>query len=275
MLRIDAHQHFWNYDPLEHAWMTDDMYAVKKNFLSVDLEPLLEQNKIDGTVLVQVTQSPEETQALIKISESAHFIKGIVGWVDLLADDIFIKLDEYRKFPKVKGFRHILQLEEPGFMLQPAFLRGISALKEFGFTYDILIYPNHLSAALKLVEKFPEQLFVIDHLAKPLIKAGSITEWQKGITVIASCENVYCKISGMVTEADWKGWKYSDFTPYIDCIVNCFGMKRVMYGSDWPMCLVAASYKEVIKIAEDYFAPFPASDRQLFFGGNAQSFYHL
>ncbi len=275
MKRIDSHQHFWRYNPVEHNWMSDAMVAVKKNFLPNDLKPLLMENNIDGSVLVQVTQTHEETDFLLETAEEFDFISGVVGWVDLRSDDILNKLNEYRKFTKLKGFRHVLQLEEPEFLLQPDFLQGIAALKEFGFTYDILIYPNHLSAALILVEKNPTQSFVIDHLAKPYIKDRRIANWQKGIAALATHENVYCKISGMVTEADWDNWEYDDFTPYMDCIVNSFGMKRIMYGSDWPMCLVAASYSQVIQIVKDYFAQFSAQDQQWFFGENAIRFYRL
>jgi L-fuconolactonase len=274
-MKIDSHQHFWRYNSVEHQWMTDAMGAIKKDFLPKDLKPVLKESNIDGSVLVQATQTYSETGFLLKMAEESDFIKGVVGWIDLRADNILDQLDECQKFNKLKGFRHILQSEDPGFMLQPAFLRGISALKEFGFTYDILIYPKHLPAALKLVEKCPEQFFVIDHLAKPFIKDGSITKWQNGIAALASHDNVYCKISGMVTEADWKNWKYDDFTPYMDIILYYFGIKRIMYGSDWPMCLVAASYNDVMQIVRDYFVSFSASDQQLFFGENAMSFYQL
>jgi L-fuconolactonase len=255
--------------------MTDAMGVIKKDFLPKDLKPILKESNIDGSVLVQATQTYSETGFLLKMAEESDFVKGVVGWIDLRADDISDQLDECQKFKKLKGFRHILQSEDPGFMLQPTFLRGISALKEFDFTYDILIYPKHLPAALKLVEKCPDQFFVIDHLAKPFIKDRSITEWQNGIAELASHDNVYCKISGMVTEADWKNWKYDDFTPYMDIILNYFGIKRIMYGSDWPMCLVAASYDDVMQIVRDYFVSFSASEQQLFFGENAKSFYQL
>ena len=275
MLRIDAHQHFWIYDHIEHNWMTEEMYLIKKNFLPVDLKPLLELNNIDGTVLVQVTQSEEETLTLLKIAETNDFVKGVVGWVNLRDKNIRSRLESYKKYSTLKGFRHVLQTEEPGFMLQPAFLNGISILREFDYTYDILIYPKHLEAAEKLVKKFPRQRFVIDHLAKPEIKNKNIVEWETGIRLIASYPNVCCKISGMVTEAGWKDWKPDDFNIYMDVILNAFGAKRVMFGSDWPMCLVAASYGDVLKIVTDYFSSFSANEQQLFFGENAINFYQL
>jgi L-fuconolactonase len=275
MFRIDAHQHFWNYDPVEYGWMTDEMSLVKKNFLPVDLKPLLEQNGVDGTVLVQVTQSLEETRTLIKIAESNDFVKGVVGWVDFRDNNIRRRLESYKTYPKLKGFRHVLQTEVPDFMLQPDFLNGISALRDFGFTYDILIYPKHLEAAVRFVKKFPGQRFVVDHLAKPCIKDKKIAEWETGIRLLASYPNVCCKISGMVTEADWKDWKQDEFTVYIDVIMDAFGINRVMFGSDWPMCLVAASYGDVLKIVSDYFSSFSADEQKLFFGENAINFYQL
>lgn len=274
-MRIDSHQHFWRYDKFEHNWMTDAMAAVKKDFMPTDLKPLLNDNNIDGTVLVQVTQTHEETDFLLKIADEFEFVKGVVGWVDLQSNDIISRLRKYQKIKKLKGFRHVLQSEEPEFMLKPGFLKGISALKDFGFTYDILIYPNHLRAALILVENNPTQPFIIDHLAKPFIKDRRIEEWKKGIAAMAAHENVYCKISGMVTEADWVNWHYDEFLPYIDYIVDSFGLKRIMFGSDWPMCLVSASYGEVIQIAKDYFTTFSEFDQQLFFGENAIRFYNL
>ena len=275
MFRIDAHQHFWNYDHLEHSWMTDEMKFVKRDFLPDDLKPLLLINNIDGTVLVQVTQSREETINLLKIAESNDFVKGVIGWIDLRNKDIRSNLQEFKKFQKLKGFRHILQTEEPSFMLQPDFLRGIAALMEYDYTYDILIYPKHLTAAINLVKEFPSLRFVVDHIAKPNIKDNEMVEWKTGIGDLALNPNVYCKISGMVTEADWKNWKQGDFTFYIDTVIKAFGIKRVMFGSDWPMCLVSGSYQDVLNIVSNYFSSFSADDQKLFFGDNAINFYQL
>ena len=275
MFRIDAHQHFWIYDVLEHSWMTEEMKLVKRDFLPYDLKPLLLINNIDGTVLVQVTQSREETDTLLKIAESNDFVKGVVGWIDLRDKDIRSHLQNYKKYPKLKGFRHILQTEEPGFMLQPDFLRGIAALMEYDFTYDILIYPKHLPTAIKLVKEFPALRFVVDHIAKPNIKDNGMDEWKTGIGDLALNPNVYCKISGMVTEADWNNWKPGDFTLYIDTVIKAFGIKRVMFGSDWPMCLVSGSYQDVLNIVSNYFSSFSADEKGLFFGDNAINFYQL
>ncbi|HUZ60057.1 MAG TPA: amidohydrolase family protein [Hanamia sp.] len=275
MMRIDAHQHFWNYDPYEHNWMTDEMHSIKKNFLPEGLNPLLQQFGISGTFLVQVSQSYVETGKLLTIAENNDFVKGVVGWVDLLDKNIHDVLDHYKKYARLKGFRHILQTEEPDFMLQKKFLNGISALKGYDFTYDILIYPKHLESAVRMVEKFPEQRFVVDHIAKPDIKNKKLTDWRNGIQLLASFPNVYCKISGMVTEADWHDWEKEDFIIYLDEVINSFGIGRVMFGSDWPMCLVAASYGEVLNIVSEYFASFSQEEQELFFSRNAMHFYGL
>ncbi|MGC4104260.1 amidohydrolase family protein [Ferruginibacter sp.] len=275
MARIDSHQHFWHYEPVQHAWIDEAMSVIRKDFLPADLQPILQQNNIDGCIAVQADQAEAETDFLLQLQNENDFIKGIVGWVDLRSGNIKERLEHYKQFSAVKGFRHVLQGEAPEFMLQPAFLNGIAALKDFGFTYDILIFPHHLPAAIELVQQFPDQPFVIDHIAKPYIKAGLIDEWKKDMQQVAQYGNVYCKISGMVTEADYKLWKKADFTPYMDAVVEAFGTKRIMYGSDWPVCLVAASYSEMINIVQEYFDSFTTNEQEAIFGNNASAFYKL
>ncbi|MFP5039887.1 amidohydrolase family protein [Parasediminibacterium sp. JCM 36343] len=272
---LDAHQHFWYYEPVKHSWINDEMAVIRKDFLPADLAPILHQNNIDGCIAVQADQTEVETDFLLALAKENNFIKGIVGWVDLRATNIEERLAYYAQSSKIQGFRHVLQGEEPFFMLQPAFLNGIAALAKHNFTYDILIFPKHLEAATELVAKFPHQPFVIDHIAKPYIKAGLIDEWAKGIKAIAQCPNVHCKISGMVTEGDYKNWKPTDFTPYMDVVVDAFGINRIMYGSDWPVCQVAASYEATLGIVKDYFKQFTIDEQGLFFGGNASSFYKI
>ena len=240
-MRIDAHQHFWQYKE-SMDWITPAMSVIRKDFLPVDLSPLLKENGIDGCIAVQADQTANETLFLLEQSEKNSFIKGVVGWVDLRAENIVKQLSDYGQQSKLKGFRYVLQNEAPGFMLSTDFVRGIAALKAFNFTYDLLVFPHHLPAALDLVKQFPQQAFVIDHIAKPKIKEGAIARWGEDIAAIAKHENVYCKISGMVTEADWTEWKQADFIPYLDIITNAFGTGRIMYGSDWPVCLWAGSY---------------------------------
>ena len=276
MKRIDAHQHFWQFDSVRDSWITDEMSVIQKDFLPDDLKPLLQQNGIDGCVAVQANQSEEETDFLISLARQHDFIKGIVGWIDLQAANITEKLVRYKSFPVVKGFRHVLQGEtQRDLMLQLNFKRGIAALQQNDFTYDILIFPDQLKFSAKLVAEFPEQKFVIDHIAKPYIKKKEIDEWKNDMQKIAKNENVYCKISGMVTEADWKEWKKEDFKPYLDVVVNAFGTNRVMFGSDWPVCLVAASYEKMLGIVEDYFSVFSKEEQEQFFGLNATRFYNL
>jgi len=234
MAAIDAHQHFWKYDPVRDSWITAEMGTIKKDFLPNDLLPVLQKYGFEGSVVVQSDQSEEENVFQLKNTEQFDFIKGVVGWVDLQADNVEEQLAYYSSFKKMKGFRHILQGEQQrDLMLASKFMNGISKLQQFGFTYDILIFPDQLQYVPQFVSSFPNQKFVIDHIAKPNIKGKKIEDWKKDIQVLAQYENLYCKISGMITEADWHKWKEEDFTAYLDVVVNSFGIKRIMYGSDW------------------------------------------
>jgi L-fuconolactonase len=275
--RIDAHQHFWKFDPIRDSWIGPEMSVIQKDFFPADLRPALEAAGISGSVVVQSDQSEEENEFQLANARQYDFIKGIVGWVDLQDPFVEEKLAYYKAFPKLKGFRHVLQGEKDrALMLKPAFKKGIALLKKFGYTYDILIYPDQLGYTREFVASFPDQPFVIDHIAKPHIKDKKITaEWKAAIRAVAAFENVSCKISGMVTEADWKKWKPEDFQPYLDVVAGAFGSKRIMYGSDWPVCLVAASYERVFGLVKDYFAGYTAAEQEAFFGGNAIKFYNL
>ncbi len=274
-MKIDAHQHFWYYSPLSHGWIDDSMDAIRRDFLPDDLYPVLQNSDIDFCIAVQAEQSENETKFLISLSQKYHWIKAVIGWVDLNADNIDAQLNYYKQYQVVKGFRHILQAEEPDFMLAESFLKGIASLQKHQYCYELLIYPKHLKAALELVKQFPKMRFMIDHIAKPLIKTYQINEWRKGISDLANCPNVYCKLSGMVSEADWKYWKRSDFEPYIDTVKTVFGVDRIVFGSDWPVCLLAASYDEVIDIVQNYFKDYSDSDRDKIFGLNAIEFYQI
>jgi len=252
------------------------MRVLKRDFYPQDLKPLLIENKINGCVAIQVEQSEEETIFLLNLADEENIIKGVVGWIDLRSADIVNRLKHFSQFEKLKGFRHIVQAEPDNeFLLRKDFCNGIKALKDFNFTYDILIYPQHLEAALKFVNLFPDQRFVIDHMAKPLIKKGELEGWQKEMRELASFENVFCKVSGMVTEGNWSSWKEADFKPYLDSVFEFFGTSRVMYGSDWPVCLLAASYKSQLGIIENYLASFSEPEKSDVMGGNAQRFYNL
>ncbi len=275
-MRIDAHQHFWKFDPVRDNWITDDMTVIRRDFFPKDLQPVLQKNNLDGSVVVQSDQSEKENEFHLANAAEYDFIKGIVGWIDLQADNAEERLSYYSSLNKMKGFRHALQTEaDRAFMIRPAFMNGISMLEKFNFTYDILIFADQLKYIPEFVAAFPNQKFVIDHIAKPEIKDRRIAEWRNEITEIAGHENVYCKISGMVTEANWKTWRKENFHPYLDTIIEAFGPRRIMYGSDWPVCLVAASYEQVLNIVQEYFSSFSQTEQELFFGTNAIEFYNL
>ncbi len=277
MLKIDAHQHFWKYDPVRDSWITDDMSILQDDFMPADLEPSLEHFGFDGCIVVQSDQSPAENEFQLRNAASSSFIKGVVGWVDLKADDIEAQLEALSAYPQLKGFRHILQGEEDrALMLKPAFMNGISKLNDFGFTYDLLVLPDQLKYAAELADQFPDQPFVLNHMAKPEIKNGQIEGWQKDIEALATMKNVSCKVSGLVTEADWKQWKPADFKPYLDVVFDAFGAERLMYGSDWPVSLLAATYGQFISIMEGYVeGRLNEHEQALFWGGNASKFYDL
>lgn len=281
MQRIDAHQHFWQFDPVRDNWINESMSVIQRDFLPGDLQPILQQNNFDGCVVVQSDQSEKENEFHLNNAASFDFIRGVVGWVDLQSKAVEERLAYYSSFKKMKGFRHVLQGEaDRALMLKPAFMNGIGSLQKFGFTYDILIFPDQLKFAADLVATFPDQKFVIDHIAKPNIREYKSSdpmalEWKKDIQALARYENLYCKVSGMVTEADWKQWKSADFAPYMDTVVEAFGTKRLMFGSDWPVCLVAASYDQVLEIARGYFSSFSDNEKDNFFGSNACQFYNL
>jgi L-fuconolactonase len=273
---IDSHQHFWQYNAIRDAWISDEMAVIQRDFLPADLEKEFAANGIDGCVAVQTDQSETETRFLLDLASQHSFIKGVVGWVDLCDEDLAARLEHFSQFEKLCGFRHIVQAEpDDEFLLREDFGRGIALLQSFKFTYDILIYPKQLPAAIRFVEQFPEQPFVLDHLAKPFIKDHITEPWAKQIRELARHANLYCKVSGLVTEADWQTWQADDFKPYLDVVFEAFGADRILYGSDWPVCLVAATYRQVNGILADYTKQCSAEDRAKIFGLNASRFYKL
>ena len=275
-MKIDSHQHFWKFHPVRDSWINDEMKILQRDFLPSDLFPLLKNNQIDGCVAVQADQSEEETHFLLELAEANDWIKGVVGWIDLRAENLEDRLQYFSQYKKLKGFRHIVQAEpEDNFLLREDFCAGISKLAKYNFTYDILIFPKHLAYAIELVKKFPEQQFVIDHLAKPDFKQSDFALWEKGIREIAKFPNVLCKVSGLVTEADWANWKESDFTYCLDVVTEAFGMDRLMFGSDWPVSLLAASYEQSCGIVANYFSKFSKEQQERFWGKNAIEFYKL
>ncbi|MBC7903056.1 MAG: amidohydrolase family protein [Gemmatimonadaceae bacterium] len=276
MEKIDSHQHFWRYSPERHDWIDDEMKEIRRHFLPADIEPLLKANGFTGCVAVQADQTMEETMFLIDLARQHRFICGVVGWVDLMRPNLEDELDILQEYDLLKGVRHILQSEpDDALMLKPAFKRGISILAGYNLTYDILVFPRHLKYVDEFVSMFPDQPFVIDHLAKPYIKSGDIQGWKKDMEIISKFPNLMCKISGMVTEADWKNWKQKDFTPFLDVALESFGAGRLMFGSDWPVCLVAAEYPEVVDITANYLKALSGAEQSAIFGGNAKAFYKL
>lgn len=275
MNRIDAHQHFWKFDPVRDSWIDESMQKIQRDFLPEDLLPLLQENQFSGCVAVQASQSEDETNFLVNLAAKNNFIKGVVGWIDLRGVTIEERLNHFSSNKIIKGFRHVVQGEPDDFMLRKDFQNGISALKQFNFTYDILIFHRQLPAAIELVNQFPDQPFVVDHIAKPDIKSGDILSWKKGIQEISKAENVFCKISGMVTEADWKNWKTDDLKPYLDVIFENFSADKLMFGSDWPVLNVASNYAEVVKTLEDYMAQLTVENQNKIWYDNAKSFYKL
>jgi L-fuconolactonase len=275
-MKIDAHQHFWQFDPVRDAWIDEkSMSAIRRDFMPSDLSSILNRNGINGCVVVQADQSEKETTFLIELGAKYDFIKGVVGWTDIKDSLLADRLDYFSQYKVLKGFRHILQGENAEFILDPNFIDGLRLLGKKGFTYDILVFPRHLKAVRLLIKELDSQALVIDHIAKPYIKKGLIKEWAKDIKAIARHKNVYCKLSGIVTEADWKNWKASDFTPYLDVVFEAFGTERLMYGSDWPVCLLAAEYDIQLNVIKDYVSKYAQGSGAKVFGENAIRFYNL
>ena len=275
-MKIDSHQHFWRYNPARDAWITDQMAALKHDFLPEQFAAECAANNIDASVAVQADQSENETNFLLELAKRNDRIAGVVGWVDLLSPRVAERLEHLSHFEKLRGFRHIAQAEKDDrFLARDDFVKGVAQLRQFGFTYDVLVYARQLPAAIELVPRLPEQRFVIDHLAKPEIKARKTEPWAAQMKEIARNKNVFCKVSGMVTEADWSNWKPEDLKPYLDVVFEAFGADRLMFGSDWPGCLVAASYRQVKQLIEDYVKGYSQADKDKIFGGTAARFYGL
>ena len=272
---IDSHQHFWQYDPVTFEWIDDSMATIRKSFYPSDLAPILKANNVDGTVLVQVNQDETENEAFLAHAAQNEFILGTVAWVDFMSKNLKDRLDYYTQKPILKGFRHIVQAEADGFLLQKEFLNGIGKLASYGYTYDILVKEHQLKDVLQFVRQFPNQKFVIDHIAKPDIKNHSINKWSNYISQIAQHENVFIKVSGMVTEADYHSWKPEDIYPYLEHVLRTFGPSRIMYGSDWPVCLVAAAYEEQLAVVKSYFSKLSSTEQHAIFDQTARSFYSL
>lgn len=276
MYTIDCHQHFWNFDPIRDAWINDSMNILKQDFLPDDLQKVLDDNVVAGCVAVQAVEAISENDFLIQLKQNYSFIKGIVGWLDFTSEDISAYLEEYEDVKCIKGFRYILQDKQPrDLMLSPLFLENIQRLGNYNYTYDLLVFPDQLGFAAQMVKQFPNQKFVLDHIGKPNIKTREWEYWQSQIKLLAQSDNVFCKASGLSTEANWENWKYEDFTPYLDTMTESFGIDRIMYGSDWPVCLLAGDYGKTKGIVDQYFSKFSENEQQKIYCQNTIDFYSL
>ena len=256
--------------------MTDDMAVLRRDYLPDELQPLLTAAGFAGAIAVQARQMVEETEWLLGLSDTYAIIKGVVGWVDLCSPQLRGQLEQLAQNPKLVGVRHVVHDEpDENFMLLPEFRRGIGQLREFDLTYDLLLFPKHLPVAVKLVEEFPDLPFVLDHIAKPRIGENLFSPWREDLAALAKFPNVWCKLSGLVTEANWQQWQPADFHPYLDWVVKAFGPERVMIGSDWPVCTLSGDYAATMKVVTDYVQQFPAEVREGILGGNCARFYGL
>jgi L-fuconolactonase len=271
---IDCHQHFWRYDPVEYGWIDDSMAAIRRDFLPEDARTAMATAGVDACVAVQARQTLEETEWLLDLADRHPFIRGVVGWIDLQGD-VDAQLAPFHGRGRLVGVRHIVQAEPDGFLERPVFLSGVGRLHDHGLAYDILIYARQLPSAICFARRFPRQRFVLDHLGKPDIRDGGFDEWRRQIELLAALPNVWCKLSGLVTEADWRAWTPGQLRPYVDAALEAFGASRVMLGSDWPVCLVAASYQDAIALVTDAVAEYSDDERAQILGGNAEEFWTL
>jgi L-fuconolactonase len=272
---VDSHAHFWKYDKVRDAWITDEMKILRQDYLPAHLLTTLKRNEVDSCVAVQASQSEYETHFLVELSKTHPEIKGVVGWVDLLNKKLEERLQYFSQFNIIKGWRHIVQAEPDDFLLREDFQRGITALSPYNCTYDLLVYHHQLKPTLSFVSKFPKQKFVVDHCAKPDIGKKNIQEWSVLIKEMAKHPNVHCKLSGLFTETKWKQWSAGDFYPYLDVVFEAFGTNRLMFGSDWPVILLSGMYVQWKSLLEKYMENFSEEDRLKIFGENAVNFYQL
>ena len=273
---IDSHHHFWRYDPVEYGWISDSMRALRRDFLPADLRREVEAAGVDGVVSVQARQTLAETRALLAHARENDFIRGVVGWVPLVDPAVRGTLEELAQDPYLRACRHVLQDEpDDAYMLRQDFNDGVHAVTEAGLVYDILVFERHLPQTLQFVDRHPDQVFVLDHIGKPRIRDGSFDAWRAAIRDLARRPNLYCKISGMVTEADWERWSEAELAPYIDAVLDAFGPRRLMYGSDWPVCLVAAGYARWFELVAGFAARLSAEERDRVLGGTAIEAYRL
>jgi L-fuconolactonase len=274
-MKIDSHHHFWRYDAVEYEWISDEMRAIRRDFLPDDLREAMSMAGVDGAVSVQARETLDETRWLLELAAQNDFINGIVGWVPLCENGVLASLEEFAAQPKFKGVRHVLQGEPPEFMERADFNRGITVLHEFDLVYDLLIFERHLPKAIEFVDRHPQQRFVLDHIAKPRIAAGEIEPWRENLRELARRENVSCKLSGLVTEADFHNWTPAQLRPYAETVLEAFGAERVLFGSDWPVCLVACDYTRWHDVVAEFISTLSSDEQARVWGKNAVEIYKL
>ena len=272
---IDSHQHFWKYEPSEYEWIDATMAPLQRDFLPGDAKQEMDRAGVAACVAVQARQSSEETRWLLELADAHPFVAGVVGWVDLQADDAGAQLERVAAHPKIVGLRHIVQSEPPEFLDRPRFREGVARLERHGLTYDILVYARQLPEAVRFARAFPRQPFVLDHLGKPDIRGGGFAEWRRHFDALAALPNVTCKLSGLVTEADWREWTPGQLRPYLDAALEAFRPARLMMGSDWPVCLLAARYDDVVALVRDALAEYSTDEREQVLGGTARRIFRL
>jgi L-fuconolactonase len=270
---IDTHQHYWKYEPAEYGWIDESMAALRRDFLPSDAQREMAAANVRASIAVQVRQTAEETRWMLELADRHPFIAGVVGWVDLQSAGVDAELERLSQSPRLVGVRHIVQAEPDDFLERPDFRRGVGCLERHGLTYDILIYARQLPAAVDFARAFPRQRFVLDHLGKPDIRGGGYDEWRRHFARMAELPNVCCKLSGLVTEADWTSWTPAQLRPYLDAALDTFGPARLMVGSDWPVCLVAASYGDVIGLVRDALGEYSDDERDQILNGTATECY--
>jgi L-fuconolactonase len=274
-MKIDAHHHFWKYSALEYGWIEDAMEVIRRDFFPADLKKEVNAAGFDGVITVQARQTLEETRWLLSMAAQNDFIKGVVGWVPLTDSSAYRDLESLAQNPRLCAVRHVVQSEPDGFLLREDFNSGVSVLRELDLAYDLLILERQLPEAIAFVDQHPQQVFVLDHLAKPRIKEQMLDPWRQNLQELARREHVYCKVSGLVTEADFASWDEVQLRPYFEIALESFGPSRLIFGTDWPVCLAACSYRRWCDIVGRFTSALSAEERADIFGGTAERAYGL
>ncbi len=275
-MRVDAHQHFWSYDPLKHQWISDGMDVLKKDFVPKDLFAHLQANGIDGTVAVQADETEAETGYLLELAAKHDFIKSVVGWTDLRTEDAEENIIRHKQSSKLAGFRCIMQgAEDTDYLKNNVFTENIKLLHRYDLSYDLLVYQNQMESLVRFVDKLPDNRLILDHIGKPDIKNKEIKLWKQHLKELAAHPGVYCKLSGMITEADHSSWTYEELIPYLETAAEYFGVDRICFGSDWPVCLLAGTYDTVVGVMNRFAGQLSPQEREKLFGLNTLNFYKL